>query len=385
MDVMAPFYKLGYFGDGFSLVIALTIGFFFGLFIERGGLGNANKLAGQFYFTDFTVFKLMFSAVVTAMIGLFWLSKAGVLDLSLVFVNPTYVYPQIIAGLIFGVGFVIGGLCPGTSVVALASGRMDGLALLIGIFTGIFLFGEIFDSLTTIFYSGSYGALTLPTLLSLQPGSVVLIIVVIALTGFTAAEIYEGKIKFSAVVPVWPFKGLKRLLAVIAIVSAVAAASVGSPIPSLDSHTTKTQISGVEINYITPLELAQLVMQRTDNMQLVDGRTTAEFDDYHLPFAQQSHSHYSGGADNLVVYFADYEIPEVEWLKLHKPGRKIRVLLGGMQDWRREVLFPYLVGATDLSEFDLNRRANISHYFGGQPKLPLSAGREKETYAREGC
>ncbi|MFC1481327.1 YeeE/YedE thiosulfate transporter family protein [Candidatus Neomarinimicrobiota bacterium] len=384
--MMAPLFKLGYFGSGFSLIIALIIGFFFGYFIERGGLGNAKKLAGQFYLTDFTVFKLMFSAVVTAMLGLFWISRLGLLDLSLVFVNPTYLYPQIVAGLLFGVGFVVGGLCPGTSCVALASGRLDGLALLIGIFTGIFLFGELFDSITGFFYSSSYGALTLPLLFGLQPGTIVLIVVAVALGGFILAEAYERHVSIKSLVSSWRLPGVNQRLAFIAIVPSLAAALVGSPVPNLERATVIEQIDGVEVDYITPMDLAQLLMEPGNKLQLMDGRTTEEFADYHLPFAQQFPPLRTSDADPLVVYYSNYQIPEADWLALSQPGASSpQVLLGGMERWRRDVLFPYLAGATDLSESELKRRARISRFFGGDPKLPLGIDRSSATYAREGC
>ena len=138
---MAPFYEFGRFGDSASLVVAVLLGIAFGWVLERGGMGNARKLAGQFYFTDLSVLKLMFSAILTAMLGLFWLSWAGLLDLSRVYVPETFIVPQIVGGLIFGVGFATGGLCPGTSCVAAATGRRDGIALVLGMLAGVFVFG----------------------------------------------------------------------------------------------------------------------------------------------------------------------------------------------------------------------------------------------------
>ena len=102
--MMAPFYELGRFGEGTSLVIAVLLGIAFGWFLERGGMGSATKLAGQFYFTDLSVLKLMFSAILTAMLGLFWLSWAGLLDLSRVYVPETFIAPQLLGGLVFGAG-----------------------------------------------------------------------------------------------------------------------------------------------------------------------------------------------------------------------------------------------------------------------------------------
>ena len=191
--MIAPAYKLELFSYDFSLFVALIIGIAFGFFLERGGLGNSRKLAAQFYFTDLTVFKVMFTAIVTAMLGIFWLTWLGILDLSLVYINPTYILPQLVGGLVFGMGFVVGGLCPGTSCVALATGRVDGLFLLGGIFFGIFLFGETFDYFYDFLYSTSLGSVTLPQMFGMPHGSVVLIIVIMALLGFVGAETLEKR------------------------------------------------------------------------------------------------------------------------------------------------------------------------------------------------
>src|SRR6185503_17492767 len=143
----APFFEFGLFGERTGLVMAVLIGVAFGWFLERAGMGSARKLAGQFYLTDLTVFKVMFSAILTAMLGAFWLGRLGVLDLSRVYVPETFVLPQLVGGLVFGVGFVIGGLCPGTSCVAAATGRGDGFMLLSGMFAGVLVTGLAFSKL----------------------------------------------------------------------------------------------------------------------------------------------------------------------------------------------------------------------------------------------
>ena len=192
---MAPLFEFGRFGDGTSLVIAVLLGIAFGWFLERGGMGNARKLAGQFYFTDLSVLKLMFSAILTAMLGLFWLSWAGLLDLSRVYVPETFVAPQLMGGLMFGVGFAAGGLCPGTSCVAAATGRRDGFALIAGMLTGVLVFGEAFPALASFADSTARGAWTLPQALGLSYGTVVGIIVAVALGAFAGAERLERRVE----------------------------------------------------------------------------------------------------------------------------------------------------------------------------------------------
>jgi hypothetical protein len=191
---MAPFYEFGRFSDNASLLIAVLLGVAFGWFLERGGMGNAQKLAGQFYLTDLSVLKLMFSAIVTAMLGLFWLSWVGVLDLSRIYVPETFVAPQLLGGVLFGVGFATGGLCPGTSRVAAATGRRDGIALMGGMLVGVFAFGEAFPTIETFANSTARGAWTLPDALHLSYGTVAGIIVAAALGAFAGAEMLERRI-----------------------------------------------------------------------------------------------------------------------------------------------------------------------------------------------
>ena len=191
VSVVAPLYELGRIGDGAALAVALLLGAAFGWFLERGGLGNARKLAGQFYLADFTVVKVMLSAIVTAMLGLFWLGKLGVVDVSRVYVPETYLLPQLVGGLVFGGGFVVGGLCPGTSCVAAATGRLDGFALVGGMLGGIWLFGEAFPLIERFYGSTPRGALTLPALVGLPHGVVVFAVVAMALGAFVGANRLE--------------------------------------------------------------------------------------------------------------------------------------------------------------------------------------------------
>ena len=174
-----------------ALATAGAIGIAFGVALERAGLGSARKLVGQFYGTDFTVFKVMFSAILVAMLGTFYLAQLGVLDLSHVAVPETWLVPQLVGGLVFGAGMATAGLCPGTSCVAAASGRGDGLAVLLGMFSGVLVTGLLFAPLRGLYESGGRGALTVPAWLGLPYGAVVLAVVAIALVGFRVAERIE--------------------------------------------------------------------------------------------------------------------------------------------------------------------------------------------------
>ncbi len=189
----APFFKFGLFGEEASLILALIIGVGFGFFLERAGFGSARKLVAQFYLSDLAVFKVMFTAIVTAMLGVTFLGWTGVLDLSQVYLVPTYWVPQIVGGLLLGAGFVIGGYCPGTSMAAVATGRIDGVVYALGIFGGTLTFAALFPRLKGLYLAGSAGPLTLPGLLHLPYGLVVLGVVLMAVGGFYGASLLEAR------------------------------------------------------------------------------------------------------------------------------------------------------------------------------------------------
>jgi hypothetical protein len=186
-----PFSETGVIGPNGVLLAAPLIGFAFGWFLERGGLGSARKLSGQFYLTDLTVFKVMFSALLTAALGAFWLDKLGFLDLELVYLPETFVLPQALGGVLFGAGFLIAGLCPGTSCVAAAAGRMDGLAVIGGMLAGIVLFNAGFDWIAGLYDSTPMGPVTLTDIAGVSHGTGVAILVGLALAGFILAERIE--------------------------------------------------------------------------------------------------------------------------------------------------------------------------------------------------
>jgi uncharacterized protein len=188
-----PFYELGWIGEEASLAFALVTGVAFGFFLERAGLGSAKKLAGQFYFRDMTVFKMMFTAIITAMLGVFWLSWAGLLQTDMIYLTPTFVWPQLIGGLVFGVGFIVGGYCPGTSCVASSTGSLDGVVNVVGLLFGIFLFGELYPWLEGFYTAGPLGQVTMVDYFGVPEGVMVFLLVSMALAGFWASEKLEKK------------------------------------------------------------------------------------------------------------------------------------------------------------------------------------------------
>ena len=188
---MTPLTETGSLGPSGALIAAIAIGFAFGWFLERGGLGSAPKLAGQFYLTDLTVFKVMFSALVTAMLGAFWLDRLGLLQLDLVYLPETFVVPQAVGGVLFGAGFLVAGLCPGTSCVAAAAGRRDGVAVMAGMLLGVWVFNLAFDWIAPIYSATPLGAVRLTDVAGINLGAGVAAVTAVAIAGFVVANRLE--------------------------------------------------------------------------------------------------------------------------------------------------------------------------------------------------
>lgn len=167
---------------------ALLVGLAFGFWLERAGFGSSRKLAAIFYLRDFAVVQVMFTAVATAALGLALVDAVGLFDASRVYRMETLLGPQILGGLIFGAGFVIGGWCPGTALVGLASGKLDALVFLGATLLGSLAYAAFWPQLAPLQELGACGLVTLPELLHLSPLAVAAIVVAMALVAFTALQ-----------------------------------------------------------------------------------------------------------------------------------------------------------------------------------------------------
>ena len=159
---------------GVDLALAFVLGVGFGFCLERAGFGSARKLTAVFYLYDMAVVKVMFTAIVTAMAGLFVLSAVGVLDMAELYVEPTSFAAQAIGGLVFGAGFIIGGYCPGTSIAAVATGRKDGLAFALGMLAGVLAYVELTPGIDDWIKANTQGEMTLPSVTGVGMGWFVL-------------------------------------------------------------------------------------------------------------------------------------------------------------------------------------------------------------------
>ncbi len=194
-----------------GLLISLPIGIGFGAFLEKGGFGSSKVLAGIFYGRDWRVLKVMFTAIVTAMIGLYLLDGLGYVAMDQIAFKSTFLWPQIVGGLLLGIGFVTAGYCPGTSVVGLVSGKLDALFVMLGVIFGIGVFEEGYD-LWKGFYTSSYmGEISIQSWLGIPAGVVIIGVALMAFGAFAAVEYFERK-KDGAPISAWVSRAAPAVL-----------------------------------------------------------------------------------------------------------------------------------------------------------------------------
>jgi hypothetical protein len=190
---MAPISILSNFPEWANLLTGFIIGIGFGFALEQAGFSSSRKLAGMFYGYDATVLKVFFTAAITALVGAQFFSFFGLLDLSLVYVNPYYINASIIGGIIMGAGFIMGGFCPGTGICALSIGKIDAFVFLFGGIFGAFLFAETYSFIEPL-ATGSYkGEVKVDEWLGISSGVFTLLLIVAAVAMFWVAEKAEKK------------------------------------------------------------------------------------------------------------------------------------------------------------------------------------------------
>lgn len=174
----------------------LLLGAAFGFVLERAGFGNPNKLTGQFRLTDWSVFKVMFTAIVFAAVGLMILEKTGLIDAGSLFVPPAFLGAAALGGALVGAGFAIGGYCPGTSVVGLMSGRIDAAIFLIGLLLGTVVFAVIYPEIEVLTTLGEFAkADSLPDAFNISDWSIDIGMIVAAVGVFVLGSWMEKKSK----------------------------------------------------------------------------------------------------------------------------------------------------------------------------------------------
>lgn len=193
--MIGPLIQSGFIPQAWDNIIAVFIGTAFGFALESSGFSSSRKIIGTFFGYDFVVVKVFFTAAITASIGLLYLDYLGLVNFSLLYIQPTFMTAAIVGGIIMGIGFSMGGFCPGTSLCAAAIGRIDGMVFLGGMFIGVFIFAESFPLWEKMYYSGSQGPKMINDALGISAQLFTLILVIVAVGMFYGASWVQRKVK----------------------------------------------------------------------------------------------------------------------------------------------------------------------------------------------
>ena len=169
-----------------KLLAGMVFGLAFGFLLQKGGVGKFNILIGQLLLQDWTVAKIMLTAIVVGMVGVFTLHHFAKVNLH---IKPTRIGSNIIGGLLFGAGFALMGYCPGTAAAALGQGSWDALFGMAGLVVGSWIFAELSASLKkTVEKWGDLGKVLLPDLLHVPRKVFVVVFAVLLAVGLFALE-----------------------------------------------------------------------------------------------------------------------------------------------------------------------------------------------------
>jgi thiosulfate/3-mercaptopyruvate sulfurtransferase len=286
-------YQLDTLDSAEGFLASLLIGMALGFFLERAGFGSSRKLTGVFYFSDMSVIKVMFSAVITAALGLTCCVVLGLISLEGVYLMPTVYGAYVVGGLIFGVGFVMGGWCPGTAAAGLASGKLDALVFLVGAVVGSALFNEMFGLIKPLYESGQRGVLHIYDTLGISRGAFNVVLSIAAVLMFWGCEWVERRKTGQSL---GQNTSVLKTLSVVVLTLAVALVAVGSgrspggqPVGAISGTVSAESelLAAVDMaqDHIEPEDLADRILRQERGLVVVDIRPTVEYMDYHLPNA----------------------------------------------------------------------------------------------------
>lgn len=193
--MIGPIISSGIVSPMWDNIFAVMLGMGFGFALEGSGFSSSRKIIGTFFGYDFVVVKVFFTAAIVASMGLLYLSYFGLVDYSQLYIQPTFLAGAIVGGVIMGVGFAMGGFCPGTSLCAAAVGKLDGIVFLGGMFIGVFLFSESFPLWQNLYNSGSQGSKMINDAFGISPELFTFFLVLAAVGMFYGAAWVQKKVK----------------------------------------------------------------------------------------------------------------------------------------------------------------------------------------------
>ncbi len=332
-----------------NFIVALVIGVLFGAILEQAGFSTSKKLVGLFYGYDFTVLRVFFTAGIVAMFGIIMLDHWGYLDVNLIYINPTFVGAAIVGGLIMGLGFVIGGFCPGTSVCAAAIGKIDAMYFILGSVIGILIFAEGFPAWEKFYYSYNFGPIRIFDTFGISQSVFAFLLTSVALLAFWATSIVENKVN-KVQKRVIRFTPYYVGLAVVGIFIAFSAFMFPPKKAELLERVEHIEfVKSYSIQEITVDELAFRIIAKDKKLQIFDFRKYDEYSKMSLPnsisfsvdnFFEKEPNRLLNFRHRTNVIIANDELSErkIAIIAEELGYNNIEILKGGIKEFESEIL-----------------------------------------------
>lgn len=335
-------------GNELNLIVAFLIGIGFGFVLEQAGFSTSKKLVGLFYGYDFTVLKVFMTGGLTAMTGVIILTHFGFLDIDLVYINPLYLWSAIVGGLIMGLGFVIGGFCPGTSICAVAIGKIDALYFIIGSFIGVYIFAEGYPLFEGLYKSSFYGSPFIYNTLGISRGLFAFSFITIAIILYWIVSWIQSKVNKEEI----NYNNYKVYIPISIIAFMIAFSTLFLP-NKKDYILTQVNdinfINSQKIEKISTDELAIRLLKNDKSLQLIDVRNIEEFNKLALPNAyhteinnlfSKSWNKILNTRGKINIFYSDGELNAKKAALIAKEldVKNVYILEGGFNNFKKEYL-----------------------------------------------
>lgn len=365
-----------------NFIVALVIGVAFGIILEQAGFSTSKKLVGLFYGYDFTVLRVFFTAGITAMFGVIALTHYGFLDIGLVYINPTFLWSALAGGLIMGLGFILGGYCPGTSFCGAAIGKIDAMVFIAGAFLGVYIFAEGYPMFEDLYKAANLGSPQIFETLRMSQGLFAFLLIVMAVGAFWAASIIERKVNKVEKPDPTPARLFVPLTAVAVVLGIIAIFLPEKKASLLADVKDKEYVSEYQFKMMTPDELVFRILDEDKKYVVIDTRDEKAFAAFTLPgavnitpaqmFEKQSKKQLNVRGKKYVIVADDEQAGIAAAVVAMNLGvNEVSVLAGGLDAIKSQIL--NYQTPTDLS----TRQAKDTDLFRKRAKVELAQLIEK--------
>lgn len=335
-------------GNELNFVAALLIGILFGAILEQAGFSTSKKLVGLFYGYDFTVLRVFFTAGVVAMTGVIAFDHFGLIDINLIYINPTFLYSAIVGGLIMGLGFVVGGYCPGTSLCAAAIGKIDAMLFVLGSFVGVFAFAEGYPLFEDLYKAENWGYVRIFDTLGMSQSLFAFLLAAMAAMAFIMTSVIEKRVNGNR--EKFRFTPVYVSIASIGLVIGLSAFILPERKPAVIEKSEDINfIKSYNADVMTIDELAYRIIDGDNRIQVLDFRTQKEYDKFSLPksISYNIDNLFSKDAvkvlaqkNKINVITADDEITErkIAFIAVELGYNNIKILQDGMDNFKKQII-----------------------------------------------